>query len=107
MEEMMLYIKNDFKKSLKNLKDTIYYFPPITSKVPGDTTIIMFASCNTIHWGTQSYFVTTKGPILGDTTFNLFPSKNASGFLTYGAEYYVDRKQLKILKVVYDQFFIK
>ncbi|MEO6306115.1 MAG: hypothetical protein ABIP51_23405 [Bacteroidia bacterium] len=69
MEEIMFFTKEDFKKALPDLKDTIYYFPPITSNIPGDTTIVLFASC--------------KIP-------------NMCGG---GAEYYIDRKKLKILWV--------
>ncbi|MDP1802624.1 MAG: hypothetical protein Q8L81_14785 [Bacteroidota bacterium] len=107
MEEMLFFIKEDFKKSLSDLKDTVYYFPPITSKIPGDTTIIMFGSCKPISFQKtgNEYHIIRKSRVLGDTTIILFPSKSPEIYLTHMVEYYIDRKKLKILYVTGDGFF--
>ena len=98
IDEMIFVIKEDFKKNLSDLRDTIYYFPPITSKVPGDTTIIMFGSCKPlISLETNIYSVNIKSRVLGDTILALFPSKDPPIYLTHHTEYYIDKKKLKIL----------
>lgn len=76
MDEMIIYIKADFKKSLKEIKDTIYYFPPITSKITGDTTIIMFGSRKPLMTiKAIDYSINRKNRVLGDTIIVLFPEK--------------------------------
>lgn len=98
MEEMISVIKKDFKESLADLKDTIYYFPPITSEIPGDTTIIMFGSRKPLMCiKAIDYSINRKNRVLGDTTIVLFPEKNPAIYLTNHSEYYVDKKKLKIL----------
>ncbi|MBL7912067.1 MAG: hypothetical protein JNJ41_13495 [Bacteroidia bacterium] len=106
MEDMISVIKEDFKKSLTDLKDTVYYFPPITSKIPGDTTIIMFGSCKPLSFKKtgNEFHINSKSRVLGDTTIILFPSKSAEIYLTHMVEYYIDRKKLKILYVANDGF---
>lgn len=105
MEEMMVYIKEDFKKNLIELNDTIYYFPPITSTIPGDTTIIMFGSRKPIGFqktGNECN-IRTKSRVLGDTTIVLFPSKKEEIYLTFHTEYYIDRRKLKILWIEHNR----
>lgn len=98
-DEMLFFIKEDFKNDLNDIKDTVYYFPPVISDTTGDTAIVMFRSNKLTIMNEEGFYISRKNRVLGDTTIFISTSKSQIFYKRYRTEYYIDRKKLKMLYV--------